>query len=102
MNKRIAAAQAARAASEAKRKACLIPFTEEEWHLWDENCEEEYVVPLIKKYLRTPGQASALYSMDATIEDCLNGRVAGGASWQVITHMFEDWNKKLGYHRFGF
>jgi hypothetical protein len=100
MSKRIAEAQARRAAEEARRKACLIPFTEEEWHLW-ENGDEEYVVPLIKKYLRTPGQASELFAMDYTIEDALNGRIAGEENHKTVTAMFTDWNQKLGYKHFG-
>jgi hypothetical protein len=82
------------------RKQCLIPFTDEEWHLW-ENGEEEYIVPLIKKYLCTPEQKEELNAADITIEDCLNARIEGGIpGW--VNAMFGDWNWKLGYPYFGF
>jgi len=86
--------------SEMKRKQCLIPFTDEEWHLWDQNCEEEYVVPLIKKYLRTGEQREMLSDVDYSIEDCLNGRVEGEAQQAFVNAMFAEWNAKLGYKHF--
>lgn len=101
MNKRIAAAQAARAAEEARRKACLVPFTEEEFHLW-EQADEEYVVPLIKKYLRTEAQKKEMNDFDITIEDMLNGRVAGEDAQKFVATTFMLWNARLGYKHFGY
>lgn len=89
-------------ASEARRKACLVPFTEEEWHLWDDICDEEYVVPLIKKYLRTPEHKKMLDALDISIEDMLNGRVEGEEKHEVVEAMFAVWNQTLGYKRFGY
>ena len=102
MNKRIQQAQQERLHM-LERLAVVnkrVPMTEEEFHLW-ENADEEYVVPLIKKYLHTPGQVSQLFAMDATIEDALNGRIAGEENHEVIAAMFSDWNEKLGSKRFG-
>jgi hypothetical protein len=76
-----------------------VPMTEEEFHLW-ENAEEEYVVPLIKKYLRTPEQKVQLDAADYTIEDCLNGRIEGGTP-EWVYQMYADWNAKLGAKHFG-
>lgn len=77
-----------------------IAMTEEEFFTW-ENGDEEYVVPLIKKYLRTPEQVMFLYGADLTIEDCLNGRVAGDLTRKIVQLIFDDWNKKLGTKHFG-
>lgn len=100
MNKRIAEAQAQRVAEEARRLACAVPFTEDEWHTWEPG-EEEYVVPLIKKYLRTPEQAAQMFMFDITIEDALNGRVAGESAREFVYCMFAAWNAKLGTEQFG-
>lgn len=88
-------------ASEVRRKTCLIAFTEEEWHLWDDISDEEYVVPLIKKYLRTPEQRAYLAAEDFSIEDMLNGRVEGDAQQNFVALTYLDWNAKLGYKCFG-
>lgn len=87
-----------------KQPACIVVCdraTEEEWHLWDYNGEEEYVVPLIKKYLRTGEQREMLADIDCSIEDCLNGRVEGEVQQAFVAAMFADWNAKLGYKHFG-
>lgn len=89
-------------ASLLKRKECILPFTEEEWHLWDENGEEEYVVPLIKKYLRTDEQRQQMNAYDISIEDMLNGRVEGEEAQNFTALTFLDWNQKLGYKHFGY
>ena len=44
---------------EARRKVCGVPFTEEDFYLW-ENGEEEHVIPLIRLYLLTPEQKAWL------------------------------------------
>ena len=98
MSRKWAQQEAIRA--EARRKACLIPFTQDEWLLW-ENGDEEYVIPLIKKYLRTPEQKARLNAADVTIEDCLNARIEGGTP-EWVYDMFNDWNQKLGSKHFGF
>jgi hypothetical protein len=92
---------AIQAASEAKRKTCLVPFTDEEWNLWDMNGEEEYTVPLIKKYLRTEQHRVMLNALDISIEDALNGRVEGQEKQEFVHALFECWNQKLGYKHFG-
>jgi hypothetical protein len=86
--------------SEATRQLCKVPFTDEEWHLWYDNCEEEYVVPLIKKYLRTPEHKSMLDQLDITIEDMLNGRVEGAEKQEFTDALFAVWNQTLGYPHF--
>ena len=63
--------------------------------------EVGYVVPLIKKYLRTPEQKAKLDAFDITIEDCLNGRVAGEVACEFVYCMFAEWNAKLGTEHFG-
>lgn len=93
--------QLAEQRSQEKRKACLIPFTDEEWHLWDWLGEEEYVVPLIKKYLRSDEQRQEMAKYDISIEDMLNGRVEGEEAHNFVALAFLDWNKKLGYLQFG-
>ena len=86
--------------SAAKRATCLVPFTDEEWHLWDMNGEEEYTVPLIKKYLRTPEQKTMLDQLDISIEDALNGRVEGAEKQEFLHAIFTCWNQTLGYQHF--
>lgn len=88
--------------ADEKRKSCLIPFTEEEWYLWELSSEEEYVVPLIKKYLRTPEQRATMNELDISIEDMLNGRVEGEAAQAFVAETFTAWNAKIGYKQFGY
>jgi hypothetical protein len=93
--------------AEKERKAFLerlaiinqnIPITEEEFLLW-ENSEEEYVVPLIKKYLRTDAQKLWLFVEDLSIEDMLNGRFDQTQEVMVKLY-FKEWNQKLGTKHF--
>lgn len=77
-------------------------MTPEEMFTW-ENGEEEHVVPLIKKYLRTQEQKLFLVEHDITIEDVLNGRVEHFDGYEQFREaMFADWNAKLGKKHFGF
>lgn len=99
-NQRLLAAQAQREATEMRRNACLIAFTEEEWHLW-ENGDEEYVIPLIKSKLRTGAEKSMLDMLDISVEDMLNGRVEGTEKQDFVHALFDMWNQRLGYKHFG-
>jgi hypothetical protein len=63
--------------------------------------DESYLVAAIKKHLRTSAQKIWLDDHDISIEDLLNGRVEGDLMNEV-RDIFDDWNKKLGFHSFGF
>ncbi len=72
---------------------------------WEEECgfhdKEEYLVAAIKRCLRTDEQRQLLYTADLSIEDLLNGRYSIQYS-VMVQHIFDEWNKKLGWKEFGF
>lgn len=100
LSKRVLEAQQANRSEEHRRLGLGITMDAEDFHLW-ESGEEEYVVMLIKKYLRTPEQKAALDAMDVTIEDMLNGRVSGHPERHLQSAIFADWNQRLGTKHFG-
>jgi hypothetical protein len=84
---------------EARRKVCGVPFTEEDFYVF-ENGEEEHVIPLIKLYLLTPEQKAWLTAADLTIADLLNGRYTVSFAGKV-SEIYADWNAKLKTKHFG-
>lgn len=64
--------------------------------------EEHYLVAAIKKHLRSEEDREGLYHRDISIEDCLNGRVAGEEPQLFVDQMFGRWNEKLGHKVFGY
>ena len=101
LSKRQLQAQKEREESEIRRKACSVPFTEEEWHTWENPDDEIYTIDLIKKYLRTDAQKSWLSVEDLTISDILSGRFNENQE-PIVQSFFDDWNNKLGSKHFGF
>ena len=58
--------------------------------------KEEYLVAAIKKYLRTPEQKVKMDAADITIEEILNGRVAGVENQQLVREILNQWNVVAG------
>lgn len=63
--------------------------------------EEHYSIEAIKKYLLTQNQKETLYRLDLSIEDILNGRVHINGI-KIKHKIFQEWNDKLGFIRFGY
>ena len=63
---------------------------------------EEYQVPAIKKHLRTDAQRKILADLDISIEEMLHGRIDSQAGNVAVKAIFEEWNKKLGFHYYGY
>lgn len=57
---------------------------------------EEYLVAAIKQYLRTPAQKIKLDAADISIEEMLNGRVAGSTNQALVRVIFDEWNEAAG------
>jgi len=72
---------------------------------WEEACcgyqDEVYLVAAIRTHLQTQLQRKALYDVDLSIEDCLNGRYTDDKALVVDT-IYKQWNAKLGWREFGF
>ena len=64
--------------------------------------EEHYLVAAIKRHLLTLAHRSFMHEGEFSIEDMLNGRVPGGIQTMVTNAIFEEWNEKLGFRKFGF
>lgn len=71
---------------------------------WEEACcgyqDECYIVAAIRKHLLTEAQREAMFVLDVSIEDCLNGRYTMEKS-MVIDTIYKQWNERLGWREFG-
>jgi hypothetical protein len=65
---------------------------------WD---SEHYQVAAIKKHLRNAADKIIMDQHDFTIEDMLNGRIAGEERQSACALLFARWNSRLGYRHFG-
>jgi hypothetical protein len=69
----------------------------------DENicfCSEKYEIMGIKKYLLTPEQEQKFRDINLTISDSLNCRYTQDQE-DVIFSIYDEWNDKLGFCRYG-
>lgn len=82
------------------------PTWEQVVEFWRDDGEfygEQYLVPAIKKWLRTEDQRQRMAKADISIEEMLNGRYEGGERiGKVVQSIFDEWNAKLGFKAFGF
>lgn len=62
--------------------------------------DECYLVAAIRKHLLTEAQREALFVLDLSIEDCLNGRYTPEKALVVDT-IYIQWNNRLGWNEFG-
>lgn len=63
---------------------------------------EGYLVNQIRAYLLTEEQRAKLHEWNISIEDLLNGRVAGEDQDQKYAYFFDAWNAVVGRKEFGF
>lgn len=77
-----------------------IELSEEDIYTLENATGEEYVVAVIKRYLRTSEQKAWLDGQDLSIEDLMNGRY-GGEQEPIVLSIYNDWNAKLGVRYFG-
>jgi len=61
-------------------------------------CEEKYLVEAIKKYLRDDDDKKAMYDLDMSIEEMLNGI----GPWDETQALFNKWNNKIGFRYFSY
>jgi hypothetical protein len=76
-------------------------ISREQWEEYGVDQKEEYLVKAIKAVCLTLDQRQALFLLDLSIEDLLNGRFTLDKA-PVANEIFADWNKTLGFHYFGF
>jgi hypothetical protein len=63
--------------------------------------EEHYSVAAIKRHLLTNEQKNLMVIHDLSIEDMLNGRVAGEERNAIVAGFYRVWNARLGFAHFG-
>lgn len=72
---------------------------------WEEACcgyqDECYLVAAIRKHLLSDKQRYALFVLNLTVEDCLNGRYPPEDAL-VVSTIYKQWNAILGWREFGF
>lgn len=78
------------------------PTWEQVVEFWkkDDFYGEEYLIPAIKRWLRTDEQRKMMADMDISIEEMLNGRYGGHLEPKVF-QIYDEWNAKLGFKSFG-
>lgn len=73
------------------------------WKLANEAIDNEpQAIGLIKKHILTEPQRQLLFEHNMSIEDMLNGRIAGEERQAVEATIYAEWNTKLGYQAFGY
>lgn len=73
------------------------------WKLSQEAIDNEpQAIELIKKHILTEPQRQLLFDHNMSIEDMLNGRIAGEERQAVEATIYAEWNTKLGYQAFGY
>lgn len=80
------------------------PTWEQVVEFWRDDGEfygEQYLVPAIKRWLRTEDQRQRMAKADVSIEEMLNGRYNGERVGGVVQAIFDEWNAKLGFKSFG-
>lgn len=61
---------------------------------------EEYLVDSIRRNLLTEEQRKVMFDHNFTIEDMLNGRIAGDERREAAAEIFDAWNAELGQECF--
>jgi hypothetical protein len=80
------------------------PAWEQVQKFWLEGewCEEKYLVKAIELHLLTEEQRKRMFDLHLSIEKMLNGRYGGEDESAAVRSIYGEWNKKLGYHAFGY
>jgi hypothetical protein len=72
------------------------------WKDDGEFCKEYYLVEAIEKWLLTEEQRKIMFDNRLSIEKMLNGRYpCSDEMYKVVHGIYDAWNAKLGFKKFG-